>query len=191
MCGKSHSLFLICFFALLSVASHMVNAGGGFPGLVRQLHALRLQFGRRQLARRGWSLQLLHHPHDTQNVHRFFESVDFILVVIKALNSAATQDDFMRPPDCNSTVLQIWTGSRGRFGGIQSLNWLNAAIFYLFFIFAGNRLKYFLRPRKEKTVTSINVTLQKLNIISSANILLKIRQITSNVSARFEFVLNQ
>lgn len=48
-----------------------------------------------------------------------------------------------------------------------------------------------MRPRKEKTVTSINVTLQKLNIISSANILLKIRQITSNVSARFEFVLNQ
>lgn len=41
-------------FVFLSSASHGVAAGGGVPGLVWQLHALRLQPGSRQLARRGW-----------------------------------------------------------------------------------------------------------------------------------------
>lgn len=32
---------------------HKVSAGGGFPGLLRQLHALRIQLGGRQLALTG------------------------------------------------------------------------------------------------------------------------------------------
>lgn len=37
----------------VSSASYEVTAGGGFPGLIWQLHALWLQFGSRQLTFRG------------------------------------------------------------------------------------------------------------------------------------------
>lgn len=108
----------------------MVTAGGGVPGLVRQLHALRLQFGRRQLARRGWFLQL------PQNFHGIFESVDFVSVVIKAPESAATQDDFMRPPTAILQCYRFGLAAEADLGEIQSFN-------FFFFFFCREQAKIF------------------------------------------------
>lgn len=51
-CVVSLSISLV-FPLIFSSASYQVTAGGGDPVIVRQLHALRLQFGCRQLSCSG------------------------------------------------------------------------------------------------------------------------------------------